>query len=259
MTVNDDLLIAQTGTVLRITLNRPDCLNALTTDMLTRAAETVDQAGSDPGIRVIVVTGAGSAFSSGADLFGGGDGRPPGLDTVDAANHLVVAIRRVPRPVLAAVNGPAAGVGCSIALAADLIVVQESAYLLLAFTRVGLMPDGGATALVPAAVGRARASRMALLAEPVPARRAAEWGLVTHVVGDDDFDAEIERLVTQLATGPTAAYAQTKLALNAASLTQFEASLATERAGQAQLFASKDFIAGVTAFQEKRAPEFSGQ
>jgi enoyl-CoA hydratase/carnithine racemase len=253
------VLVQRAGAALRVTFNRPECLNALTTGMLARAAQAITAAGSDPGVRVVVLTGAGQAFSSGADLAVDADGQSAGLDTVDAANGLIRAVREVPRPVLAAVNGPAAGVGCSIALAADLTVAGESAYFLLAFTRVGLMLDGGATALVPAAVGHARASRMALLAEPVPARLADAWGLVSHVVSDDGFHAEVERLTTHLAHGPTAAYAWTKRALNATSLAHLERGLAIERDGQAHLFVSDDFAAGAAAFREKRPPEFTGR
>jgi enoyl-CoA hydratase/carnithine racemase len=255
----DQVLVEREAAVVRITFNRPECLNALTTGMLARTARAITAAGSDPGVRVVVLTGAGQAFSSGADLAVDADGRSAGLDTVDAANDLIRALREVPRPVLAVVNGPAAGVGCSIALAADLIVACESAYFLLAFARVGLMPDGGATALVPAAIGRARASRMALLAEPVPARLADAWGLITHVVGDDAFPAEVERLTTHLAQGATAAYARTKRALNATSLAHLDRTLAVERDGQAALFASDDFAAGAAAFREKRPPEFTGR
>ncbi|HEX8869752.1 MAG TPA: enoyl-CoA hydratase-related protein, partial [Lentzea sp.] len=152
-----DLVLAdRRDSRLRLTFNRPDRLNALNAEMLTAAAEAVEAAAADPGVRVVVLTGAGRAFSSGADLTGGGD--PTG--TLDAANRLTWALRQVPKPVLAAVNGPAVGVGCSFALAADLTVARESAYFLLAFAKVGLMPDGGATALLPALIGHARASRM---------------------------------------------------------------------------------------------------
>ncbi|MET8948264.1 enoyl-CoA hydratase [Streptomyces sp. NPDC004542] len=249
------ILVEHDGPVLRITWNRPERLNAFTTEMLDLTAETVESAGKDSGIRVVVLTGAGRAFSAGADL----GGELPGTGTIDAANRLTLALRQVPQPVLAAVNGPAVGVGCSLALAADIIVARESAYFLLAFARVGLMPDGGATALVPAAVGRARAARMAMLADRVPAPRAEEWGLITRAVPDDAFDAEAARLTSELAQGPTAAFAQTKRALNAAVLGHLENALAIEREGQAQLFTTADFAEGVAAFRDKRHPDFSGK
>ncbi|MEV5551892.1 enoyl-CoA hydratase [Streptomyces sp. NPDC052309] len=257
--MTEPIIVERTGTVLRITFNRPDRLNAFTTEMLTLAAETVEAAEGDSNVRVVVLTGAGRAFSAGADLAGNAREEVPGTGTIDAANRLTRALRQVPKPVLAAVNGPAVGVGCSFALAADLTIARESAYFLLAFANVGLMPDGGATALIPAAIGRARATRMALLAERVSAPDAAEWGLIAGAVPDDDFDTEVQRMTARLAEGPTAAFAQTKRALNATSLAHLENALAVEREGQSQLFTTADFAEGVAAFQEKHNPDFSGK
>lgn len=241
--------------VLRLTFDRPDRLNAVTAEILQSAADAVEKA-DDAGARVIVLTGTGRAFSSGADV--GPDGAPPGLDTLDAANRLVMAIAKSPVVVVAAVNGIAAGVGCSIALAADLAVAKESAAFMLAFTRIGLMPDGGASLLVPAAVGRARAARMALLAEKVSASTAAEWGMIADVVADEEFDARIEAVVSQLAAGPPLAYAATKRVLNAATLSLLDAILREERDGQEPLLASADFAEGMAAFQQKRSATFTG-
>lgn len=251
----DGLRVERESGVLRLTFDRPERLNSLTAELIHAAADEVDAAAGD-GTRVIVLTGSGRAFSSGADVSP--DGSPPGMDTLESANRLVTSLTSVPVPVVAAVNGIAAGVGCSFALAADVAVAAESAGFMLAFTRIGLMPDGGATLLVPAAVGRARAMRMALLAEKVSAATAAEWGLIADVVPDDDFAAYIEGLVGQLAAGPPLAYAATKAAVNAASLDLLRDALSREAEGQDPLLASADFAEGMAAFQEKRAARFAG-
>jgi enoyl-CoA hydratase/carnithine racemase len=249
------LVVDQTGDILRITFDRPERLNSVTAEILHAAADAVENA-DESGARVIVVGGSGRAFSSGADVSP--DGSPPGLDTLDAANRLVLAMVKSPVVVVAAVNGIAAGVGCSIALAADLAIAKRSAAFMLAFTKIGLMPDGGASMLVPAAIGRARAARMALLAEKVSAATAAEWGMIADVVADDDFDAYVEGLTNQLAAGPPLAYAATKKVLNAGTLSLLEAILHGEREGQTPLLASADFAEGMAAFQQKRPATFTG-
>ncbi len=252
----DGLLVARQDGVLRLTFDRPDRLNALTAELIDGATAEVLAAAED-GTRVVLLTGSGRAFSSGADV--GPDGAAPGLDTLDAANRFTMAVASSPLPVIAAVNGVAAGVGCSFALAADITVAKESASFMLAFTKIGLMPDGGASLLVPAAVGRARAARMALLAEKVTATQAADWGLIAEVVADDGFDARIEGLVGQLAAGAPRALAATKAILNAATIDALPQILAAERAGQGPLLESEDFAEGMAAFQEKRAARFTGQ
>lgn len=251
----EGLLVERVDGVLRITFDRPERLNSLTAEIIHAVADLVEAADED-GTRVIVLTGSGRAFSSGADV--GADGAPPGLDTLDAANRLTMAITHSSVVVVAAVNGIAAGVGCSFAVAADIAVAKESAAFMLAFTKIGLMPDGGASLLVTAAVGRARAARMALLAEKVSARTAVEWGLIADVVPDDDFDAYVDGLAGQLAAGPPLAYAATKRTLNAAALSLLEAILREERDGQGPLLASADFAEGMAAFQGKRPAFFTG-
>lgn len=252
----DGLLVERRDGVLRLTFDRPDRLNAVTAPLVDAATEQVLAAAED-GTRVILLTGSGRAFSAGADV--GPDGAAPGLDTLDSANGLTMAITTSPLPVVAAVNGVAAGVGCSFALAADITIAKESASFMLAFTKIGLMPDGGASLLVPAAVGRARAARMALLAERVPATRAAEWGLIADVIADDDFDTYIDGLLDQLAAGAPRALAATKAILNAATIDALPNILAAERAGQGPLLESEDFAEGVAAFREKRAARFTGR
>lgn len=240
--------------VLRLQLSRPEKLNAVTTGLLQELAEAVDSAADDPAVRAVTLSGAGRGFCSGADLSTDVEGA-----TVESANDAVRAIRDARVPVIAMVHGPAAGVGCSLALASDLVLMARSSYLMLAFTRIGLMPDGGATALVAASAGRARAMRMALLAEKIPAETALEWGLVGAVVDDDTLEQEGAELAARLAHGPTTAFAYTKQAINAASLTQLEGAFARESDGQMLLTAAPDFAEGVAAFEERREPRFTGR
>jgi 2-(1,2-epoxy-1,2-dihydrophenyl)acetyl-CoA isomerase len=214
-------------------------------------------------VRAVVVTGAGRAFCSGADLKAGFDVTPEGHPDLRTALHeryhpVIVGLRTLPKPVLAAVNGPAAGVGCSLALACDLVVVKESAYFLLAFVNIGLVPDGGSSLLVPARAGFARAAEMAMLGERIGAARAVEWGLANRAIADADFDAEVDALAARLASGPTAAHAGIKRQLNAWLFARMDEQLELEASIQQEAGASADFREGVTAFLEKRPPEFGG-
>ena len=173
---------------------------------------------------------------------------------LDAANRAVQAIVALPQPVVAVVQGPAAGVGVSLALACDVVLASEKAFFMLAFTKIGLMPDGGASALIAAAIGRIRAMRMALLAERVPAAEAQQWGLVTAVYSADDFDAEVDKVIATLVSGPAVALRKTKHAINASTLTELEAALGRESQGQLALLQTDDFREGTRAFQEHRRP-----
>jgi 2-(1,2-epoxy-1,2-dihydrophenyl)acetyl-CoA isomerase len=164
----------------------------------------------------------------------------------------------MPKPVVAAVNGPAVGIGCSLALAADLIVAAESAYFLLAFVNIGLVPDGGSTAFLPARIGYARAAEMAMLGERVPAAQALEWGLINRVVPDDRLEAEADALLEKLANGPTRSYAGAKRLLNRRVYADLAGQLDAEAEAQRDQGHSKDFVEGVIAFAEKRPPNFTG-
>jgi len=252
------------GAELRITLNRPDVMNAWDKQFGEELLAAVQQAATDDAVRTVTIIGAGRGFSSGADLRAGFDPTPEGHPDVQKAlteryHPIIVGIRRMPKPVLAAVNGPAVGIGCSLALAADLIVARESAYFLLAFINIGLVPDGGSSLLLPERVGLARATEMAMLGERIGARQALEWGLINRVTADDEFESTVDALAAKLAGGPTAAYAGVKRQLNEWLFARMDAQLDLEASIQQQAGASGDFLEGVQAFLEKRSAAFEGR
>ena len=246
--------------VLSVTINRPDSLNSLTIPVITGIADAMERAAADPEVRVVRLGGAGRGFCSGAGISAddtSGGGGTSGDEIILEVNRLVRAIAAVPHPVVAVVHGPAAGVGVSIALACDVVLASENAFFMLAFTKIGLMPDGGASALIAAAIGRIRAMRMALLPEKLPATEALSWGLVSAVYPADDFEAEVDKVVARLLAGPAVAFGKTKGAINAATLTELDPTLQREFDGQSKLIQSPDFIEGTAAFQQRRAPKFT--
>src|SRR4051812_37873669 len=204
-----------------ILLNRPEVLNAWNRQFGEDLLSAVETAASDPNVRAVVIRGAGRGFSSGADLrdFSGNDTTPDGHPDVrktltERYHPIITGIRTMPKPVVAAVHGPAVGIGLSLALSADLIIAAESAYFLLAFVNIGLVPDGGSSLFVPTRVGFSRAIEMAMLGERIAAPQALEWGLINRVVPDGDFEAEAQALGRRLADGPTKSFAGTKRQLN---------------------------------------------
>jgi enoyl-CoA hydratase len=245
--------IEHDGAVLRIRLDRPAKLNAVDTPMLDELSVLIRGAEADEAVRAVLLTGAGRGFCSGGDLTGGDT-----AGAADAANRVVRAITSLPKPVVAGVHGGAVGFGCALALSCDLVVAAPSAYFQLAFTRVGLMPDGGASALLPDLIGRARTTRMAMTAEKVSAATAFEWGMISHLAGEDDYQTTLADVLRSVSNGPTLAFGWAKRALSAATLGELEAVQAIEAEGQLALIETADFREGARAFRERRTPEFRG-
>jgi 2-(1,2-epoxy-1,2-dihydrophenyl)acetyl-CoA isomerase len=248
-----------------ITLNRPEALNAWTAQFGRELTAALDRCADDPDVRAVVLTGAGRAFSSGADLKSGDvfdeneNGKPDVLTPLrEIYNPLIMRVRELPKPVVASVNGVAAGIGCSLALAADLIVAAESAYFLLAFANVGLALDGGASPLLVGRVGYTRACEIGLLAERIPSAQALGWGLVNRVVSDADLLPITTTLALKLASGAPGSYSAIKRTLNQSAWPDLAALLDLEAVLQQERATSADFMEGVTAFLQKRPASFTG-
>lgn len=249
--------------VARIVLNRPEALNAWTRQLGEDMRSALDRSAEEPEVRAIVFTGAGRAFSSGADLKSGAELGSTGKIDVrsrlsEIYNPLILAVRTVPKPVIAQVNGPAVGIGCSLALAADLIVAAESAYFLLAFVNIGLGLDGGASQSLPARVGHARALEMALLGERISAAKALEWGMINRVVPDDQLEQAVAELTARLVAGPPGSYANIKRTINRRLYDGFDELLELETELQQGRVESADFVEAVLAFAQKRDAKFTG-
>ena len=250
--------------VATIVLDRPDAMNAVDKQLGTELLDALRDVGRDEAVRAVVLTGNGRAFCSGADLKAGFDPGPDGRPDVGGAlrakfHPIIHAVRELPKPVVAKVNGAAAGIGCSFALACDLIYASEKAYFLLAFVNVGLVPDGGSSFLIPERVGFARAAEMALLGERIAAPQALEWGLINRVVAHDQLDTEVDALAERLAAGPTRSYAASKRQLNAWQFERMAAQLELEATLQQEMVGTEDFVEGVSAFVSKRPARFAGR
>jgi 2-(1,2-epoxy-1,2-dihydrophenyl)acetyl-CoA isomerase len=244
------------------TLSDPSTLNAAGLDLMTELQAAVDGFIHDPAVRAIVITGEGRGFCSGANLSGGSAGgrgasKGPNESLLRVYNPFVSTLRKSPKPVVAAVNGVAAGVGVSLALACDLLVAAESAYFLLAFRRIGLVPDGGATWLLPRLIGKARAMELMLLGEKLPARTALDWGLINRCVPDAELMDKAMELAGALANGPSSLGMTRNLVWDALDA-QWHMQIEAEAYAQGDAARSEDAREGIAAFVQKRPAEFKG-
>jgi 2-(1,2-epoxy-1,2-dihydrophenyl)acetyl-CoA isomerase len=246
-----------------VILDRPDALNAWTRQLGEELTQVLDDVAADPDVRVIVLAGAGRAFSSGADLRSGmpTTGGSPDVGTAlrEVYHPLILKVRTMPKPVVAAVSGPAVGIGCSLALVADLIVAARSAYFMMAFVNIGLGLDGGASQSLVARVGHARAFQIAYLGERIAADTALNWGLVNDVVADDELEATVGALAGRLAAGPPGSYAAIKRTIHDRAYAGFAELMELEAVVQQERAESKDFAEGVVAFLQKRPAKFTGE
>jgi 2-(1,2-epoxy-1,2-dihydrophenyl)acetyl-CoA isomerase len=262
MSNGEDLLVQRDGDVLVLIFNRPEKMNAVSAAMFPMLMDELESVAQKRSARAVVLTGAGRGFCSGADL--GGDQLVARRQSIEESmnqgvTRLIAALNELPVPVLAAVNGPAAGVGLGIALAADLVVCGRSAKFLTAFSRIGAVLDGGTSWTLPRRIGAVRTFAMAAFADQaIDADTALQWGLVWKVFDDAELMNESLDLARKLAAGPTAAYGLIKEQLRRAQSSTLEEALRYEAASQGKAFASTDFVEGVTAYQERRKPWFKG-
>ena len=255
------ILYTSTDSVARITLNRPERMNSFTQVMHEELRAAIARVAAD-GSRVLVITGAGRGFCAGQDLNDRAIAPGQAIDLGESVEKnyapLVKSLRALPIPVIAAINGVAAGAGCNFALACDLVIATESASFLQPFCKLGLIPDTGGSYFLPRLVGTQRAMGLALLGDKISARRAAEMGLIWQCVADAEFAGRIDAVATQLAAGPTLGFARTKQAIYASPNNTFEAQLALEGQFMRECGFSDDYQEGVAAFKEKRAAVFKG-
>lgn len=251
-----------TNGVAVITLDRPEKLNAATSSMLRDLLNAIREADADDEVRAVLLTGAGRAFCAGQDLAdpaASGKNGDLGALLEERWNPTILALRQIPKPVVVAVNGVAAGAGANLALAGDIVIAARSARFIEAFSKIGLVPDSGGTWSLPRLVGRARAYGMSMFGDALDAETAHEWGLIWDVVDDDSLMGAATGIAEKLAAGPTRAYAAIKQAIDAAATNTLDEQLDLERDLQRELGRSEDYAEGVAAFMEKRPPRFQGR
>jgi 2-(1,2-epoxy-1,2-dihydrophenyl)acetyl-CoA isomerase len=256
--MSDEVLVTRRGAVHVLSLNRPDKINAFNPAMSAALVAALDDAAADASCRAILLRGEGRGFCSGQDLTEVPDGADLGHLLELRYVPIIRLLRGIPKPVIAAVHGVAAGAGANLALACDIVLAAQSARFLQAFVRIGLIPDVGGTWLLPRLVGAARARGMAILGEAVEAPQAEQWGMIWRAVADDELMPEAEKLAAHLATMPTQAIGLIKRALDASETNTLEQQLAVEAEAQREAGYSADFKEGVQAFLEKRPPQFNG-
>lgn len=251
------------GGVARLRLNRPTFLNALSRPLLAEFREALDRVATSPEARVLLLSGEGRAFSSGADLSAGNSPvGSPGFDAgavlEDYYNPIMERMFALPVPMVSVLHGPVVGAACMLALAADVVVASRSAYFLQAFVNIGLVPDAGSSWWLPRLVGVGRASAMMMLGERIPAEQAAAWGMIYEAVEDDALEVRAAAIASKFASGPTVAYGLIRQAIRQGLTSDFTTALETERQNQRAAGDTRDFREGVAAFREKRKPDFSG-
>ena len=255
------IVVGVTGGVATITLNRPNVFNSFNREMALEVQSALDDFEKDDSVRCIVITGEGKAFCAGQDLNEVVDPEGPELLKIvsEHYNPMIVRIRSIEKPIVAAVNGVAAGAGANIALACDIVVARESASFIQAFSKIGLIPDSGGTFTLPRLVGWGRASALSILGDKVSAEQAEQMGMIYRAIADEEFDAAVDAISAKLAAMPTMGIGYTKRAFNASFTNDLEQQLAVEESLQHAAAQTYDYNEGVSAFLEKRRPKFTGK